>query len=310
MIAFVLSGGSIKGAFQAGAIQAVLEKNLYPEFLYGISVGSLNSTFLNHEAGRQGVPFGQLDWKSISDSLIGFWTGKVTQPSDLIAKRKFIPLAFSILKGKFNGVTDTQPLRDLVKSSISMDQIRRSPLKQQVGTVNFLNGEITYADPGFPDFLDWVIASAAIPVAMPAMLISNTPYFDGGLRDIAPLKPAVKSGADTIVTILCQPEILGTSSFSYQNAIQLLERMTDIMCNEIEKNDIETFRQVNSFVPADGSSASTGPYVGKRKIRLIVIRPEAEINVDISSFTSDDIRKMIDLGYKTALDQLKKQGIV
>jgi NTE family protein len=304
MNALVLSGGSIKGAFQAGAIKALIEKKLYPSFLYGISVGSLNSTFINHEAGKQGVPFDRLDWNKIIDNLFDFWKQNIRQPSDLINKRKFIGLAFDILRGKFNGVTDTKPLRELVKKVITMDNIRRSPLKHQVGTVNFINGDIIYANPDYPDFLDYVIASSAIPVVMPAMIITGTPYFDGGLRDIAPLKPAVQSGADTVITILCQPETLGTSSYNYQNPIQLLERMTDIMCNEIENNDIGTFNNINNFVPADGSTAKDGPYVGKRKINLIVIRPEAEIEVNISSFSSSDINKMIALGYQTAKDQL------
>ncbi|MGA2824354.1 MAG: hypothetical protein ABSE72_12610, partial [Bacteroidales bacterium] len=126
----------------------------------------------------------------------------------------------------------------------------------------------------------------------------------GGLRDVAPLKPAIQSGADTVITILCQPETLGTSSCNYQNPIQLLERMTDIMCNEIENNDIGIFNNINNFVPEDGSAAIDGPFVGKRKINLIVIRPEAEIEVDISSFSSTDIKNMIALGYQTAKDQL------
>jgi NTE family protein len=304
MKALVLSGGSIKGAFQAGAIKALIEKNLYPSFLYGISVGSLNSTFINHEAGKQGVPFDQLNWNQITDNLIDFWKQKIKQPSDLISKRKFLRLAIDILRGKFNGVADTKPLRELVKNAISMDNIWKSPLKHQVGAVNFIDGQIVYADPGYPGFLDYVIASSAIPVVMPAMVISGTPYFDGGLRDIAPLKPAIKSGADTIITILCQPETLGTSGYNYQNPIQLLERMTDIMCNEIENNDIGTFNNINKLVPQDGSIASDGPHKGKRKLNLIVIRPEAEITVDISTFSASDISNMIDLGYQTAKKQL------
>jgi predicted acylesterase/phospholipase RssA len=53
MRALVLGGGSLKGAFQAGAIQAILEAGFEPEAIYGISVGSLNAVFLIHEAGRQ-----------------------------------------------------------------------------------------------------------------------------------------------------------------------------------------------------------------------------------------------------------------
>jgi NTE family protein len=53
MKALVLGGGSMKGAFQVGVIQAVLENGFQPEMIYGISVGALNATFLANEAGRQ-----------------------------------------------------------------------------------------------------------------------------------------------------------------------------------------------------------------------------------------------------------------
>ena len=42
----VLGGGSIKGAWQAGAIRAVLESGYQPDFITGISVGSINGPFL------------------------------------------------------------------------------------------------------------------------------------------------------------------------------------------------------------------------------------------------------------------------
>ena len=58
--ALVLSGGSIKGAFQAGAIQQVLNEGFQPDIIHGISVGSLNGSFLVNETGKYNNGF---DWK-------------------------------------------------------------------------------------------------------------------------------------------------------------------------------------------------------------------------------------------------------
>lgn len=53
MKAFVLSGGSIKGAFQAGVITDLLTSGSFmPDAIYGTSVGSLNGAFLADRAGR------------------------------------------------------------------------------------------------------------------------------------------------------------------------------------------------------------------------------------------------------------------
>src|SRR5215212_4770503 len=46
MIAFVLSGGGNRGAVQAGALLALLERNIRPDLVVGTSVGGLNGVAL------------------------------------------------------------------------------------------------------------------------------------------------------------------------------------------------------------------------------------------------------------------------
>jgi NTE family protein len=60
--ALVLGGGALKGAFQAGAVMALLENGFRPDALYGISVGGLNAAFLTTEANRQMADTGRIDW--------------------------------------------------------------------------------------------------------------------------------------------------------------------------------------------------------------------------------------------------------
>jgi NTE family protein len=307
--ALALSGGSIKGAFQAGAIHAVIESGFRPQSLYGISVGSLNTTFLNHEAGRQGVSFEKLDWNRISENLVGFWAENVTRPSDLVKKHCVLKNIFSAISGDFDGLVSTAPLKKLIYKTIDPEILRKSPLKQYVGAVNIMNGEFIYADPSFPDFLDYVIASTAMPIIMPGQKIrsrKDQPFFDGGLRDIVPVKRAIMDKAETIVCILCQPEDPALEPFNEKNILKLSERVIDIMTDEIERNDIEQVQKINRFVPADGTPAATGPYQGKRKIDLRVIRPPSPIRADITKFTADNIRQMIDLGYNTAKELMKR----
>ena len=69
--ALVLSGGSIRGAFQAGAIAHVLEKGFKPDGIYGTSVGSLNGGFLAERAGRSKTK--EPAWPAIGKELENFW---------------------------------------------------------------------------------------------------------------------------------------------------------------------------------------------------------------------------------------------
>ena len=80
--ALVLSGGSIKGAFQAGALEIVLGQRA-PAFISGISVGSLNTVWLANEAGAAARRQQSVDWAKLGRGLASFWQERVTRPDGL-----------------------------------------------------------------------------------------------------------------------------------------------------------------------------------------------------------------------------------
>lgn len=85
--ALVLSGGSILGSFQAGAIAEVLESGFVPDAIYGTSVGSLNGGFLAERAGRAKKEGEDPDWPGIGRELESFCLDKLASPSMLAKKR-------------------------------------------------------------------------------------------------------------------------------------------------------------------------------------------------------------------------------
>lgn len=306
--ALVLSGGSIKGAFQAGAVNAFIEKGYKFDSVYGISVGSLNGTFISHEAGLQNVSKDLIDWPLIGNNLVKFWTDNIKKPKDVVLKRNKLETLGSAIFNNFNGLVDTKPIQTLVRSKIKLENLQKSPVKLTVGAVNIADGEIVYANPSFPDFVDYVLASTAIPIVMPVVPIGgnkNQPFLDGGMRDVAPLKQAIQAGAEEIVCITCQARSLGGVTFDYGNLISLADRVMDIVVNEIVNNDIEWAEYFNDFLPADGTAETVGPLAGYRKIKLTVVRPPRPINLDLENFTSDDIKETIVSGYQTAMEQIK-----
>jgi NTE family protein len=44
--AFVLSGGASLGAIQVGMLQALYERRIAPDFIFGASAGALNGAFI------------------------------------------------------------------------------------------------------------------------------------------------------------------------------------------------------------------------------------------------------------------------
>lgn len=305
----VLAGGSVKGAFQAGAVRAVLEAGFLPDWIYGISAGALNATFLTNETGRQQIENQAVDWKEAAAGLCRVWHDRITSPESLAWRRGTYELGLSALRRHFEGLLDTTPLRQLLTETISTDYLRASPVGLKIGAVDVTDGRIVYAEPSFPHFLDYVLASSAIPILMPVVLIGENPtmpYLDGGLRDVAPIRKAIADGATEIVCIACHSQELHGQPFAYGNLLALVDRAMDIAVNEILNSDLEWAEFFNAILPDDGSAVTSGVMKGYQKMKLTIIRPSAPLNVDIQAFTADDIHRLITIGYQRGREVMEK----
>ncbi|MFQ5334963.1 MAG: patatin-like phospholipase family protein [Flavobacteriales bacterium] len=298
--ALVLSGGSIKGAFQAGAVKAVLETSFAPEIITGISVGSLNGTLIANEAGRQKRNNQTPDWPGIGKYVYEFWANYMTRPESVVLKRKKLSILSQFLRKRFQGFTDSKPIDYLIDQTVDVDNLSASDIELAVGTVNFADAKITYAEPSSPGFKEYLKASKAIPFIMQCIDISGHPYADGGLRDSAPLKTTIRKGASEIICILNHSRELAGISINAGNAIALAQRIMDIHINETVNNDIEYADYCNRFLPDDGSPKPDEPFLGYRKIKITVIRPETEVILDLQTFTKKEIHETMQSGYHTA----------
>lgn len=281
MRALVLSGGSIKGAWQAGAIEGVLAWGYTPDIVTGISVGALNAGFL----ARYGCN---------GPALSSFWQYAITSPSIVARKRKWYELVYRVLFNKWDGLVDTSPLTKLVKSKLAGPM---TELAVSVGAVNLHTGALVYTPSTDPNFIDAILASTAEPVMMPVRRIAGEPYYDGGTRDITPLAQAIHMGATEIVAIVCQPAATAPRELHLGKVTELVDRVLDIVTNEIMLNDVMTAITINQLLADLPADVLSHPYFAtKRVIPLSVIQPEHAIGVDITSFNQADIRAMVEQG--------------
>lgn len=72
-IGLVLSGGVAKGAYEAGVIRALAEKNIVPSVIVGISAGAINGTFACNAIAR-----GEFTSESVEEELCWLWEHKTT----------------------------------------------------------------------------------------------------------------------------------------------------------------------------------------------------------------------------------------
>ena len=301
--ALVLSGGSIKGAFQAGVLAELLSSGSFePEAIYGTSVGSLNGAFLAERAGRAAAAGVKPNWLEIGNQLQDFWLQQVNSFSKIGRKRGIFSLLVSLISKNFRSFLDMSPLDELLKQEIKLENLEKSPVKFYACAVNIRSGEPVYAtvDSHRQTMHDYIMASTAIPLVMPLRFIQKEPYVDGGIREVAPLSQAIKDGATQIICVICQPRVLSPRQSGWKNAVELMERDMDIVTNETVNNDVDQCQEINELLKQFPQLTDAGPLKGKRHIDLLEIRPAAAIELELENFDSDQIRQALKQGWETS----------
>lgn len=295
--ALVLGGGSLKGAFQVGAVMALFESGFVPDKLYGISVGSLNATFIANEAARQQTESGQVDWEKVGKYLIEFWIRNITKPDDVAVIRSRFRMGYNTVMSRFEGLLDNSPIKNLIRNHVNLEAIKSGPVTLKVGAVDIIEGDMCYADAHDPNFLDYVYASSSLPFLMPAVQIGGDhrrAFLDGGLREVAPLRVAIEDGATDIACIACHAKKIYNEKFNYRNLLNLADRVKDITVNQLVNNDIAWAERFAEREKLHG-----------RHLHLTIIRPTEPLTLNLMKFTSDDIGKMIVQGYQAGIELLR-----
>jgi predicted acylesterase/phospholipase RssA len=204
--ALVLSGGGLKGAFQAGAAyHFIVHRHCDFREIAGVSVGSLNAVILA-QAKRDENPEASLKNMAVqAEKLVDVWQ-KIRSPEQILKPRwPGWMWARAMRYGLFGteSVSNFDPLMHLIQTNVDMDALDRGrPVR--VGSVSLWDG--TYQEVGpsatFPNndrkyFLQYVYASALIPIVgkMPRIQQSAQDtddkqwiqYGDGGILNNTPI---------------------------------------------------------------------------------------------------------------------------
>jgi NTE family protein len=302
--ALVLSGGSVKGAYQAGALRQAL-KHFNPEAIYGISVGSLNGAFLASRANTR-IKNGQpIVWAEIAEELYQFWIAEIKQPKDIVEKRNILKLGLGFLTKSWNGLYTNDPLNNKIQKAVDETVFNQpNAVYLQVGSVDLITGAVVYADHTTEGGLKaHVLSSAAIPFIMPTSQINvggkSHPFLDGGLRDSSPLGQTINNGAEEVLCIYCHPEKLkveeGLCAGKFKD---YANRVMDIISNENINNDHKIGTLINDLLKAGVGDSPGSPLAGKRPIEGIEnpIRPMMQLEIDIEDFNAGDIMRLMNLG--------------
>jgi NTE family protein len=280
----VLSGGGARGAYEAGVIHFIRTqlpntvRNRRFDIYSGTSVGAINACFLAstaHTLAYQGSGIYQL-WRNLTQADVykrnlGELATFVKDTSLGLAAN----LAFGVHNSgrHFHGLLNSAPLLPTISRTINFAQLARNIRENHYGAIalvatNVASGAVelfidkndsvaytgvkkTHIGPIEPQH---AMASAAIPIIFPAVMINGVPYIDGGLRLNTPLSPSVQLGADRILSIgLHYAPDLHVSPESvpdqgYPSLGQILGRVMNNIFLDRTKSDVEQMQRINRII--------------------------------------------------------------
>ncbi|WP_295533664.1 patatin-like phospholipase family protein [uncultured Thioclava sp.] len=208
----VLQGGGALGAYQAGAFEALADSGLSPDWVAGISIGSINCALIAGNPPEKRVAALRDFWEKTSMATAslpfvptGIARGPWNSASSLEAMMFGVPGFFrprmpSAWITKFTDPTkisyyDTAPLRDTLERLVDFDLLNDGPVRVSLGAVNIETGNLTYFDSEDTILTpDHVMASGALPPGFPPIEIDGALYWDGGLVSNAPLQYVLEDG--------------------------------------------------------------------------------------------------------------------
>jgi predicted acylesterase/phospholipase RssA len=205
--ALVLSGGGLKGAFQAGAIyHLIVDRRCDFREFTGVSVGSLNSVVLAQAARDDNPEVSLTNLAERAEKLVKIWQDIRSRKQILKPRWPGWMWAVAVRYGFFGAesINTFDPLMKLIEDNVDVDTLAERGRPVRVGSVSFWDG--TYREVGpnatFPNndrkyFLRYVYASALIPVLgkMPRIEQTNDDtdprqwpqYGDGGILNNTPI---------------------------------------------------------------------------------------------------------------------------
>ena len=329
-IGFVLPAGSLRGAFQVGALRAFEEAKIMPAYIVGVSSGSLNATAF--AAGKMKRLWEVYEAMTTNQRIFYRWNSLVLFRAFFWSKSLLInrPLKNQIIK-KDIGV------QEVFSSGIKVDVITTDLQTGQ--EVIFSNKNPLHQDPDL--FTEAIAASCAIPAVFPPFMYNGHQLVDGGVINRSPISFAIGEQCDSIFVINTEPSLSLRTEEQFNTIISIASRSENLINWRSAKLGLKITREINKDLMAyDRLKESLSQIIeeeikdeaikkelkekinnelkrkklsfqNKRQVKILVIEPEKAAYVKSSGiFSSKVIPNYLEEGYnktKKLLEKLSEQ---
>jgi len=301
-VGLVLTGGGARSAYQVGVLAAIaktLPKDAPSPFkiVTGMSAGAIVAAAVACHAARfrEGVVALERVWRN-------FHSEQVFRADAASMLRAGLRWGLALLTaGRLvrppHSVFDSSPLRRLLDRHYDFGHMREAMRGGHLDalaitasnyrttrSVAFFESRVTSVG-AWPRgartelSVDHLMASSAVPFLFPAMRVEDDYYGDGAMRQIAPLSPAIRLGAERLFVIGVRnapaPDAIAATDRAPAPSVgQIIGFMLDTLFIDSLQTALAQLERINRLV----EQAAVPMPDGLRRIEPLVVVPSADLS--------------------------------
>jgi NTE family protein len=263
-VALVLQGGGALGAYQCGVYQALQEAGVEPDWVCGVSIGAINSAIIAGNPPKERLEKLHKFWDRITSRKIWHYT----PDGDAFRKaRNFTSSLMTTMLGQpgffqphqtnpwlsptgartATSYYDTAPLRESLLELVDFDRINSKEMRFAVGAVNVLSGNFIYFDNMRDEIVpEHVMASGALPPALPMVKVGTDHFWDGGIVSNTPLQHLLDQ-EDSVNSLVFQVDLFSARGALPRDIQDVMARHKDIMYSSRTRHNTDVYRKTHNL---------------------------------------------------------------
>jgi len=270
----VLEGGAMRGLFSAGVIDVLMENNLLPDGVIGVSAGAAFGCNIKSKQPGRVIRYNKKlahDWRYASFRSL-------------------------LTTGDYFGGEYAYHYMPRHLDYFDVETFNNNPMEFWVVCTNVGTGKAVYKRLMEVDdnCLEYIRASASMPIAARIVTVEGKKLLDGGIADSIPLRFFQEQGYDRNLVVLTQPANYVKEPNKLMPLMRLWLRRHPRIIRALEQRHIMYNNQLE-YVRQE-----------EKKSNTLVLRPETALTIGHLSHNPDDMQATYEHGRKVATKHLEE----
>lgn len=225
-VGIVFEGGGLRGIFDAGVIDYLLDNNIIIKNVIGVSAGACHAC--SYVSGQRGRSY------AVS--------------TDYLDDKRYMSFESLRKTGDLFGVDFIYHEIPEKLYPLDNDHFLNSGISFRAGVTNCITGEAEYLEvKDLIEDVDYVRASSSLPLLARMVDINGVPYMDGGIADSVPVKASESFGCRKNIVVLTRPVGYRKDKEKFASIVKMKYRKYPRMVEALEKR-FETYNETMEYI--------------------------------------------------------------